>query len=60
MEERFQEAFPGGFTKMPIVVVVVVAYLEETFPKYAKNSLKSSFGDSKIEAQDLQNRVLRP
>ena len=59
MEERFQEAFLGGFTKMPIVVVVV-AYLEETFPKYAKNSLKSSFGDSKIEAQDLQNRVLRP
>ena len=58
MEERFQEAFLGGFTKMPIVVVV--AYLEETFPKYAKNSLKSSFGDSKIEAQDLQNRVLRP
>ena len=58
MEERFQEAFLGGLAKMPIVVVV--AYLEETFPKYAKNSLTSSFGDSKIEAQDLQNRVLRP
>ena len=43
---------------MPIVVVV--AYLEETFPKYAKKSLKSSFGDSNIEPGSLQNRVLSP